>query len=75
MRVRIRRFVKPGAVISALDFPSSRSGDCSALREIPDGFTAFALPPDPLSGEVCLLCSSLELLEVLVPLDVRPFAL
>lgn len=57
----------------ALDFPSSRTGDRSALWTAPTGFTGFACPAGPLSGEVRLPCSSLELLKVLAPLGVRAF--
>jgi len=57
----------------ALDFPSPRTGDRSALWSDPTGFTGFACPAGPLSGEVCLPRSSLELLKVLAPLDVRAF--
>ena len=70
MRVRIRRFVKHYAVLgnpfSASDVPLSRAGDGSALWSVPTGFTGFACPAVPLSGEGCLLCSSHELLMVLV---------
>ena len=65
MRVRIRRFVKQDAVLSASGVPSSRAGDGSALWSVPTGFTGFARPVVPLSGEGCLLCSSRELLMVL----------
>jgi len=58
---------------SAPDFPSSRTGDRSALWSGPAGFTGFARPAGPLSGEVCLPCSSLELLKVFAPLDVWAF--
>jgi len=57
----------------ALDFPSSRAGDGSALRSSTTGFTGFACPAVPLSGEGCLPCPSHELLKVLVLLDVWPF--
>jgi hypothetical protein len=72
MRIRIRRFVKQSALDSTLDFSSSRAGDVSALWSISTGFTYFACPVVPLSGAFCLPRSSLELLEVLVPFDVRP---
>jgi hypothetical protein len=49
----------------ALDFPLSRAGDRSALWSTPVGFTTFACPVVPLSGVVCLLRSSLELLKFL----------
>jgi hypothetical protein len=49
--------------LPASDSPLSRAGDGSALWPGPRGFTLFACPAGPLSGEVCLLCSSRELLK------------
>lgn len=60
LRVRIQRFVKHSAVNSAPEFPSPLAGDCSTLRPDAAGFTSFACPLDPLSGEICLQRSSLE---------------
>ena len=57
---------------STSDSPSSRAGDGSALWSSPKGFTFFACPAVPLSGAVCLLRSSRELLKVLSLLTFGP---
>jgi len=51
----------------------SRAGDASTLRSNPAGFTCFAGSEVPLSEGFYLLCSSHELLTVLILLTVLPF--
>src|SRR5512139_28361 len=55
------------------DFPSSRTGVASTLRSPPTGFTCFGSSVVPRSEGFCLPRSSLELLDVLILLLVRPF--
>ena len=66
MRVRIRRFIKIGIDNFELDFLLVRIENCSALWAIPTGFTHFVCTVVPLSEKFGLLCSSLELLIVLI---------
>src|SRR5271157_2976514 len=72
MRVRIRRFIKNGTEIFALDFLPVRTEDCSTLCTIPMGFTHFACTPAPLSEVFSLLRSSFELLVLLILLMFSP---
>jgi hypothetical protein len=66
MRVRIRRFIESSADILALDFLLSRAEDGSALSTTPMGFTHFVCVVVPLSEVFGLLCSSYELLILLI---------
>ena len=66
MRVRIRRFTENGTEILALDFPLSRAGDGSTLCAIPTGFTHFVCTAVLVFEAFGLLCSSRELLIVLI---------
>ena len=74
MRVRIRRFTENDTEILALDFPLSRAEDGSTLCATPTGvavapwrhFTHFVCTVVPLSEAFGLLCSSCELLIVLI---------
>ena len=66
MRVRIRRFTENSISRSALDFPLSRAEDGSTLCSTPTGFTHFVRSGVPLSEGFGLLCSSYELLIVLI---------
>ena len=66
MRVRIRRFTENSISRSALDFPLSRAEDGSNLCTTPTGFTHFVCTVAPLSEGFGLLCSSYELLIVLI---------
>ena len=66
MRVRIRRFTENDTEILALDFPLSRAEDGSTLCATPIGFTHFVCTVVPLSEAFGLLCSSCELLIVLI---------
>ena len=66
MRVRIRRFTESSASRSALDVPLSRAEDGSNLCTPPTGFTHFVCTVAPLSEGFGLLCSSYELLIVLI---------
>ena len=50
----------------ASDFPSSRTGNGSALCSSPTSFTCFACTVVPLSEDFCLPCSFRELLIVLI---------
>ena len=66
MRVRIRRFTENSTFSSALDFPLSRAEDDLTLCTTPTDFTHFACTEVPLSEGFGLLCSSHELLIVLI---------
>jgi hypothetical protein len=66
MRVRIRRFIENDTEILALDFPLSRAEDGSTLCATPTGFTHFVCTGVPLSEAFGLLCSSCELLILLI---------
>ena len=66
MRVRIRRFTESGTETLALDFPLSRAEDGSTLCTTPIGFTHFICTIVPLSEAFGLLCSSCELLILLI---------
>jgi len=66
MRARIRRFTENSTEILALDFPLSRAEDGSTLCTTPTGFTHFVCAVVPLSEVFSLLCSSSELLIVLI---------
>ena len=66
MRVRIRRFIESSADILVLDFLLSRAEDGSTLSTTPMGFTHFVCTVVPLSEAFGLLCSSCELLILLI---------
>ena len=66
MRDRIRRFTENSTDGFALDFPLSRAEDGSTLCTNPIGFTHFVCTVVPLSEVFGLLCSSCELLIVLI---------
>ena len=66
MRVRIRRFIESGTDTLVLDFLLSRAEDGSTLCTTPIGFTHFVCTGVPLSEAFGFLCSSCELLILLI---------
>jgi hypothetical protein len=66
MRVRIRRFTENDTDSFALDFLLSRVDDGSTLCTAPTGFTHFVCTAVPLSEVFGLLCSSFDLLSLLI---------